>query len=85
MKPGERIENEIQAERRELLRDLFEHRGWIEVLRPALVLRMERIARSLAGNDQRPLEDTRVLQGKYRALLEIISISPDEMGALFEG
>jgi len=83
-RPGDRIESELNTERKEILRDTLESPGWTAVIRPALALKMDRIARTLAANDQRSLEETRVYQGRYRALQEILSITIDDVGLLFE-
>ena len=79
--PGEaRMAAERRAHRRELLAELLESEGWRQVLRPALLLKMERIATTLATDTMRSLEEIRGLQGQWRALAAVANSSVDDVG-----
>jgi hypothetical protein len=80
---GDLIEAEVLLERKELLRDTIESRGWSEVLLPALRLKMSRIAQTLAIDTNRSLEEARSLQGRYRTLAELCNLSIDDTSLLF--
>lgn len=83
LSPGEQVEDRMAGERlahrKELLAELLESEGWREVLRPALELKMQRIATTLATDSNRGLDELRGLQGQWRALAAVVNLKPDDL------
>lgn len=64
---------ETDTERRYDLDETLGTSGWLQIARPQIRERVERLGRRIAQGRTKSLEELRLLQGQYQALAEILT------------